>query len=226
MIIVDDGSDAADAAAIVEIGQENQAKVIRLPKQSGPAAARNAGIDACTGEFIAFLDADDVWLPGKLALQRSEMERRGLLFSYMRYANVQRGRARPLPAPVRLTQAELLRNTAIGCSTVMLRRSFLGHRRFAAAPSEDFAFWVTLLGGGGAASLIGQEVKVLRYGGGRSRNKFVAAWRHWRTLRGTLKTPLLPACIYFTSYAVRAVQKQWFPAVMARAVDRNEVAEL
>lgn len=43
--------------------------VERLESQSGAAAARNRGIDVSTGEFIAFLDADDEWLPGKTALQ-------------------------------------------------------------------------------------------------------------------------------------------------------------
>lgn len=224
LIIVDDGSEAVDATAIAGIGRENRAEVIRLETRSGPAAARNAGIDACVGDYIAFLDADDVWLPGKLALQRAEMERRSLVFSYMRYANVQGGWARPMPAPDRLTRADLMRNTAIGCSTVMLQRDFVGHRRFPNAPAEDFAFWAALLDSD-AACLVAEEVKVLRYGGGRSRNKLFAAWRHWCTLRGTLQTPFLPACGHFTAYAFRAVQKHWLPTGTARALDRIGVAE-
>ena len=211
LIVVDDGSAASEAAIISEIGRNCQATVIRLPRQSGPGAARNAGIEASSGRYLAFLDADDVWLPGKLALQRSEMDRRGLVFSYMRYANVNRGRVRPMPAPEHLSQRALLRNTAVGCSTVMLRRDFLGGRRFPNAPCEDFALWVELLGDGEQACLIGQEIAVLRYAGGRSRNKFVAAWRHWRTVRDTLNTPFLPAFVQFASYATRAAHKHWRP---------------
>ena len=212
LIIADDGSAASNAAAISEIGRNCQATVVRLPRQSGPAVARNAGIEASSGRYIAFLDADDVWLPGKLALQRSEMDRLGLVFSYMRYANVDRGRVRPMSAPDRLSRRTLMCNTAIGCSTVMLRRDFLGDRRFTNAPSEDFALWAELLDRGDQACLIGDEVTVLRFGGGRSRNKLVAAWRHWRTLRGTLNTPLLPALGQFASYTARAMHKHWRPA--------------
>ena len=65
VIVVDDGSRdgtvaiARNTAGVHCIEQANR----------GPSAARNTGVDAATGEFIAFLDADDLWPSGKLANQ-------------------------------------------------------------------------------------------------------------------------------------------------------------
>jgi glycosyltransferase involved in cell wall biosynthesis len=64
VIVVDDGSTDNTAALAAELG----AKVISRPN-SGPAAARNAGIYAAASPWIALLDADDMWAPDKLERQ-------------------------------------------------------------------------------------------------------------------------------------------------------------
>ncbi|CAI08561.1 glycosyltransferase family 2 protein [Aromatoleum aromaticum] len=66
LIVVDDGSQ--DDTADVVAKRYPQAILIRKAN-GGAATARNAGIRAARGEFIAFLDADDIWLPGKLRAQ-------------------------------------------------------------------------------------------------------------------------------------------------------------
>lgn len=66
VIVVDDAS-RDDTAALAE--STPGVTVIRLPAPSGAAAARNAGIAAATRPYVAFQDADDEWLPGKLARQ-------------------------------------------------------------------------------------------------------------------------------------------------------------
>lgn len=65
IIVVDDGSTDGTAALTQRFPG---VRCISQPRR-GPAAARNAGIAAAAGEFVAFLDADDLWPPGKLALQ-------------------------------------------------------------------------------------------------------------------------------------------------------------
>jgi glycosyltransferase involved in cell wall biosynthesis len=68
IVVVDDCSDDATAAVVTRFADMG-VRLISLGHCHGAAAARNAGIRAAWGELVAFLDADDEWLPGKLAKQ-------------------------------------------------------------------------------------------------------------------------------------------------------------
>ena len=74
ILLVDDGSDPPLALDLADLGLE-RARLLRLDRNGGPAAARNRGVEASTGEFIAFLDSDDIWEPGKLARQLAMFRR-------------------------------------------------------------------------------------------------------------------------------------------------------
>jgi glycosyltransferase involved in cell wall biosynthesis len=67
VVIVDDGS-TDDTAAALENEFGARVRILRTENR-GVAAARNLGVAASRGELIAFLDSDDLWLPGKLAAQ-------------------------------------------------------------------------------------------------------------------------------------------------------------
>jgi len=67
LIVVDDGS--TDATPGITRGFSDPRLTVLRQENRGVAAARNAGIARARGEFIAFLDADDVWLPTKLQRQ-------------------------------------------------------------------------------------------------------------------------------------------------------------
>ena len=80
LLVVDDGSTDGTAAALARCGGE--IRVLRSPRRQGVSAARNAGIAAARGEWLAFLDSDDLWLPEKLARQMAFMSAHpGLLLS-------------------------------------------------------------------------------------------------------------------------------------------------
>jgi hypothetical protein len=75
IIVIDDGS-ADDTVAVVRnnIGSGENIHILKMRNNSGVSAARNAGINIARGEYLAFLDADDVWLPAKLHQQIARME--------------------------------------------------------------------------------------------------------------------------------------------------------
>ena len=106
IIVVDDGSND-DTAEVVE-GYGEQIILIRQ-KNSGASAARNRGIEAASGEWIAFLDADDEWLVENLELQSALLQRNEhLVWSTANFilCNCDKKRRRP---SVRPDQAERAR---------------------------------------------------------------------------------------------------------------------
>ncbi len=78
LLLVDDGSDDGGAEFALEIaGRDPQRVRVLLPSPSsarGASAARNRGLRVARGDYIAFLDADDIWLPDKLERQRAILE--------------------------------------------------------------------------------------------------------------------------------------------------------
>ncbi len=68
ILIVDDGSTDDTAQRVDSFVAEGRVRLVRQPN-GGVSAARNTGIRLCTGDVVSFLDSDDLWKPGKLALE-------------------------------------------------------------------------------------------------------------------------------------------------------------
>jgi glycosyltransferase involved in cell wall biosynthesis len=134
LIVADDGSEGETAAYIAELANPPRVKVLRLAHTGNPGAVRNAALQAARGEYIAFLDSDDVWLPEKLALQVASLcshPERG--WSHTAFAVIDesgellRGaRARWWPAAEGWILESLIKMEAvIATSSLMVRRRLL-----------------------------------------------------------------------------------------------------
>lgn len=140
IFVIDDGSRDATAAVAGRFGPP--VVVLRKPN-GGPASARNHGARLATGEWLALLDADDWWFPGKLAAQLAcdTSPRIGLIHSLI---DQERN-----AVPDRLDFAALWRRNWIGNSSVLIRRSaFLALGGFDEARElisvEDYNLWLRL----------------------------------------------------------------------------------
>jgi glycosyltransferase involved in cell wall biosynthesis len=151
ILVVDDGSPEDAADSLKEFGSS----VTLIRKENGGAAsARNTGIERASGEWIAFLDADDYWEPTKLERQLAFSEGVGLVGSSWFIETP--GTPRHLPelahAPLfgRILQARSANAFDIAMSlwtcVVLVRRDVLGHQRFVSGlePAEDRDLWIRL----------------------------------------------------------------------------------
>lgn len=130
VIVVDDGStdDTADRIK----SYEGHLRYIRQPNR-GLSAARNTGLRAATGEWVALLDSDDVWLPPKLEMQASlcrSLPAVGIVatghFSFTGPDPWAVVRVPPLAPPaVEVGLEDLLESGAFGSSSVIIRRDAL-----------------------------------------------------------------------------------------------------
>ena len=149
IIVVDDGS-TDDTGRVLEELAGPDLRVIRQ-ENAGPAAARNTGIDAARGVWIAFLDADDLWLPGKLCDQFDELDRcPAASFSYsdvlLRFPDGSHSelKCRRLELPLLL---ELIWGNLFCTATVLVRRDCfetVGFFDTSLRTGEDWDMWLRL----------------------------------------------------------------------------------
>ena len=89
IIVTDDGSTDATPAVLASFGE--RITVLRQPNQ-GQSTARNAAIERSRGEYLALLDADDIWMPGRLAKTVAALERNpAAVLCFSDYSRMDRG---------------------------------------------------------------------------------------------------------------------------------------
>ncbi len=212
LILVDDGS-RDDSVKIIERVIRSQRKRIRLIKNrgnKGAAAARNRGIDASSGRYIAFLDADDVWMKDKLEKQVAFMEETGAAFSFHAYEFGDEN-ANPtgkiVHVPKVLSFKKALSRTIIFTTTVMFDtdKIDLGIIHMPQVPSEDTATWWRILKSGYMAYGLDENLAIYRRPGkSLSSNKIEAVRRIWFLYRNIADLSVMQSLFYFGGWAVRA----------------------
>lgn len=117
--------------------------VINTDVTKGPGSARNIGIDCANGNIIAFLDADDFWLPGKIKLQL-ECLKGGANFVTTGYHFESFG-TQIIPPYFIDSPIDVFLKRGIGTSTVLITRDLLGNNRFKNIRyCQDIDFWFSL----------------------------------------------------------------------------------
>ena len=150
VIIADDGS-TDGTKEFIRSRYEHKAVYIELPHSGLPSLARNAGIERSQGEYIAFCDSDDYWMPGKLELQLARLKKQRCNCSCAD-AYIIGHQEKTVLANHRFRFSSLEKNLLwdnfIVTSTVVLERQLLLHRQFIVSPSfpafQDYILWLRL----------------------------------------------------------------------------------
>ena len=179
----------------------------------GADAARNLGIEAATGRYIAFLDSDDLWLPGKLQAQISFMRSEQVAFSYGDYAIHQRADDQWVAehrTPDKVTYRDLLWGCPIGCLTAAYDQEALGKVYMPSVRrGQDWGLWLALTRIGGPARKYPGMHAVYRHGGeSLSANKFAKLRDVYNIYRQQEGLGRVVTSVYLARHAVSALIKR------------------
>lgn len=192
VLIIDDAGTEAEHASLLGVVSELRGlnvQVIRRQTNGGPSAARNDGWEAADATHIAFLDADDSWVPTKLERQlRSFEENEDLALLGTRTRHGWDNPTSPMreSGSIRVStvspQAQLLRNR-LSTSSVMLKADVEYRFNPDFRYSEDNDLWCRLLLGGNVGGILEEELTVYYKGIDSSEG---ASSRYVRMLRGQI----------------------------------------
>lgn len=221
LLLVDDCStDRSRELISRRSAEDRRVRLIAQEHNGGAARARNRGIREAGGQYICFLDADDIWMPGKLErelafiryVQGERDPDAGFVFMGYEFADGSgAGLGKVVHVPVRITYQQALKNTTIFTSTVMIDRDKIQDADICmpCVASEDTATWWHLLKRYGAAYGLDENlVRYRRSADTLSSNKLTAVRRIWNLYRRQERLSVTKSVYCMCFWAFRAVLRR------------------
>ena len=218
LILIDDHSTDATYTHVKRYAEKDpRIKAVRMEANGGAAKARNRGIEMAQGQYIAFIDADDLWHPDKLKTQISLMESNNWALSFTSYKRIDGGgkSLNNVGVPLRTNYKKLLKTNYIGCSTAIYDSKVVGKVLMPdIRKRQDFALWLKLLKKCEFAHGIKEPLTTYRvHRSSLSSNKANSARYNWHIYRNIEKLGLLRSIYYFSHYAARGFLRSKMPNI-------------
>ena len=208
-LIIVDGLSKDSTVEIVQKYQnrDNRLKLIMNPDDNGPAQARSKGIKISNGEYIAFIDSDDTWLPEKLEKQLKFMLQNDYKFSFTRYKKVYRDGTlskSSLGGHKENTYKQYLRRRGIANSTVMINKICIDNEILntcSKSHGEDTLWWLLIMKKGFNAYALQEILTLYRVVDGSLSSKVMNnQLTVWHSYRNELKLTFFEAAFYYVGY--------------------------
>ena len=214
LLIVDDGStDGTEQMIQNLIKMDERVKLVKNRENIGVAETRNRGVELAKGEWIAFLDSDDIWHPNKLQEQLELYQRNGMPFIFTGSGFMdENGKLLnyELSVPQIIGYRELLKQNVISCSSVLIKKELA--KKYPMEHSEkmheDFAVWLSILKQEHIkAAGVNKPLLIYRISEkSKSGNKWKASVMTFRVYR-YIGLSIIPAVYYWLCYVCRSVKK-------------------
>lgn len=215
VIVVDDASTDNTLQLLQRLAQEDtRVKVLTSKQNSGQGACRNRGVGEARGRYLAFLDSDDLWLPGKLAQQIDFLKQRKLAFCFCGYGTIDENSKvaiADLKIPQRTDYFSLLRSNTICPSSVVYDRELLGDIIMPERPRrrEDLISWLAVAERLGALEGIPEVLcMVRRIQGSSSSNKLKTLGWQWGVYRDIAGFGILRSVLYLGIFTLTSLAKR------------------
>ena len=212
IVLVDDCSRDNSAKVIEKYVDGNKVRYYKQPRNLGAAEARNRGIDAAYGRYIAFLDSDDLWDSDKVRKQVDFLKANNAAFVFTAYDMIDM-RGIPIQEKIKIqttvSYKDLMRKTMISTPTVMIDRIKLKDISFPLRRTgQDYALWLKLLRETDAYGIDEALVHVRRRPGSLSKNKFQNIRDIWEIQQAEGVSPV-NRVINIILYCIYTVKKRF-----------------
>ena len=189
--------------------KDSRIVTFRNNKNLGAGASRNAAIEKARGRFIAFLDADDLWVETKLSDQINFMLENQYSFTYTHYSRfTSEEELSVVTAPEYTTYKKLMYSNVIGCLTAVYDAQALGKRYMPLIRKrQDMGLWLDILKDTPKAYCLPKPLAKYRMDSGMTANKFSVLSYQWKFYRDVVGLSLPRSLFTFSVYAVKGTMK-------------------
>lgn len=215
VLVVDDCSNDNSVEVVNNLAKEDsRLRCVPQEKNQGAAVARNRGIKEAKGQYIAFLDSDDLWAEDKIEKQVALMKAKDAAFVYCAYDWVDENDTQiksKVKIKERVRYKDLLTKTYICTPAAIYDRNVIGDVEMPLRRTgQDYAFWMVLLEKTDAYGIDEALVHVRRRSGSLSKNKFQNLKDIWEVQTINEGINKVAASWHLFRYAIFTFKKRFF----------------